>query len=63
MEPHYRPGFICENFIDLTLALKKYGSSENFFIKEKEKFVNEIFFKHEVDAIENISKSLQKIIN
>ena len=63
MEPHYRPGFICENFIDLTLALKKYGSSENFFIREKEKFVNEIFFKHEVDAIENISKSLQKIIN
>ena len=36
--------------------------SDNLFKNEQKKFVNEIFFNHNIEATEEISKSLQKII-
>ena len=58
-----RPGFVCNNLEEIYSALKKYSSSENLFCNEKKKFLEEVFFKHNKDASEEISKSIQKIID
>ena len=62
MESNLRPGFICNNFVDLYKALEQNLNSKDQFVMQREEFVRKIFFDHKKNACNEISKNIKKII-